>query len=107
MNYTNKIDALKMENLNVNIENYYANTKKQPLDQHLFAVGYVAYLLCRKLVDDENLAHAVFVAGCWHDMGKIDPGFQTWMEKELKKKGALDFEIPEDGQHDEKKYKNL
>ena len=106
VNSTNKIDVLKMDELNVNIESYYANTKKQPLDQHLFAVGYVAYLLCKELIDDENLAHAVFVAGCWHDMGKNDPGFQAWLEKELKKKGVLDVEIPEDGQHEDKKSKN-
>lgn len=106
VNYTNKIDALKMDEINVDIENYYANTKKQPLDQHLFAVGYVAHLLCKELVDDDNLAHAVFIAGCWHDIGKVDPGFQTFLEKELKKKGALDADIPEGGQQDDKKSKN-
>ena len=77
VNYTNQINALKMDELNVKIENYYANTKKQPLDQHLFAVGYVAYLLCKQLTDNETLAKAVFVAGCWHDVGKIDLSFLT------------------------------
>jgi hypothetical protein len=67
---TNQIDALKMDEIDVNIENYYANTKKQPLDQHLFAVGYVAYLLSKQLVEDNKLAKTAFVAGCWHDMGK-------------------------------------
>jgi len=106
VNYTNQIDALKMDEINVNIENYYANTKKQPLDQHLFAVGYVAYLLCKQLVDDDKLAQAVFIAGCWHDIGKIDPNFQNWLTKELKKKGVLNSEIPETGVHDDSKAKN-
>lgn len=106
VNYTNQIDALKMDEINVNIENYYANTKKQPLDQHLFAVGYVAQLLGRQLTGDDKLSQSIFVAGCWHDMGKIDPGFQDWLAKELKKKGILDIGIPESGQHDDKKSKN-
>ncbi|MBV1877165.1 MAG: CRISPR-associated helicase Cas3' [Pseudomonadales bacterium] len=100
VNYTNNVDALKMDTTNVNIENYYANTKKQPLDQHLFAVGYVAYCLCKELLDDEKLAQAVFLAGCWHDFGKIDPGFQAWITNKTKKK--LIESIPEEGQHIDK-----
>ncbi|MDC9728446.1 MAG: CRISPR-associated endonuclease Cas3'', partial [Methyloprofundus sp.] len=106
VNYTNQINALKMDEINVNIENYYANTKKQPLDQHLFAVGYVAQLLATQLTKDEKLSKSIFVAGCWHDMGKIDPNFQGWLAKELKKKGVLELGIPESGQHDDKKSKN-
>jgi CRISPR-associated endonuclease/helicase Cas3 len=107
VNYTNQIDALKMDEIDVNIENYYANTKKQPLDQHLFAVGYTAYRIIQKfeLNDGDKLAQAVFVAGCWHDMGKVDFGFQDWLAKELKK-GILDLDIPESGQHDDKKSTN-
>jgi len=101
VNYTNQIDALKMDEIDVKIENYYANTKKQPLDQHLFAVGYVAYLLCKQLVDDDKLAKAAFVAGCWHDIGKIDVEFQKWILEKTKKK--LIDEIPEEGQHIDKK----
>jgi CRISPR-associated endonuclease/helicase Cas3 len=103
VNYTNQIDALKMDEINVNIENYYANTKKQPLDQHLFAVGYTAYRIIQKFqLDDEGdkLAQAVFVAGCLHDMGKIDPAFQQWISDEFKKKKQSD--IPDEGQHIEK-----
>lgn len=100
VNYTNQIDALKMDEIDVNIENYYANTKKQPLDQHLFAVGYVAYLLSKQLVEDNKLAKTAFVAGCWHDMGKIDAGFQTWILEKTKKQ--LIDKIPEEGQHIEK-----
>lgn len=108
VNYTNQINALKMDQIAVNIENYYANTKKQPLDQHLFAVGYIAYRIIQKfeLDDGDKLAQAVFVAGCWHDMGKVDFGFQDWLAKELKKKGILDSDIPESGQHDDKKSTN-
>jgi CRISPR-associated endonuclease/helicase Cas3 len=102
VNYTNQ-DVFLGE---ITMEKLYANTKQQPLDQHLFAVGYVAHQLCKQLVEDDKLAQAVFVAGCWHDMGKIDPSFQGWLSKELKKKGILDLEIPEDGQHDDKKAKN-
>lgn len=102
VNYTNKELFLG----EVVMDELYANTKQQPLDQHLFAVGYVARQLCKQLVDDDNLAKAIFVAGCWHDIGKVEHGFQAWLGKELKKKDALDKDIPEDGQHDEKKSKN-
>ncbi len=58
------------------IDEIYANTNGQCLDQHLFAVGYVAKKLIEQLVPNErNLAKATFLAGCWHDMGKIDVGF--------------------------------
>jgi len=100
VNYTTQENILKMDGTEMNIKNYYANTKKQPLDQHLFAVGYISYLLCKKLIDDEKLAKAIFVAGCWHDMGKIDPSFQQWILDKTKKK--LIDEIPEDGQHIDK-----
>lgn len=61
------------------MENYYANTKNQPLDQHLFAVGICAYQLIKRLVTDDNLAISVFHTGCLHDVGKIDPLFQNWI----------------------------
>lgn len=102
VNYTNQINALKMDEINVNIENYYANTKKQPLDQHLFAVGYTAYQIIQKfgLEEGDKLAHIVFVAGCLHDIGKTDLAFQQWISDELKKKKQSD--IPDEGQHIEK-----
>ncbi len=106
VNYTNQINALKTDEINVNIDNYYANTKKQSLAQHLFAVGHVGYLLSKQLTANENLSKAVFVAGCWHDMGKVEFSFQNWLNKELKKNGVLDIEIPETGQHDDKKSNN-
>lgn len=61
------------------MKNYYANTKNQPLDQHLFAVGICAYQLIKRLVTDDNLAISVFHTGCLHDVGKIDPLFQNWI----------------------------
>ncbi|WP_432745588.1 CRISPR-associated endonuclease Cas3'' [Methylobacter sp. G7] len=100
VNYTNQIDALKMDEINVKIENYYANTKKQALDQHLFSVGYTAYQLIKRLVDDDKLAVAVFHAGCLHDVGKIDPLFQNWILEKTKKK--LIDELPDEGQHIDK-----
>ena len=97
VNYTNQLDALKMDEIIVNIKTYYANTKKQPLDQHLFAVGFVAHQIIKQMVNDEKLAKAVFVAGCLHDVGKIDPAFQSWIIDKTKK--VVLNEIPEEGQH--------
>lgn len=97
VNYTNQADALKMDEIMVNITKYLANTKQQPLDQHLFAVGYLAHETIIRLTADKKLATAAFVAGCLHDIGKIDPGFQNWILAESKKKTQK--EIPEEGQH--------
>ena len=97
VNYTNQENILKMDEITVNIKKYYANTKKQPLDQHLFAVGYVAQQLIKQFVNDDKLAKTVFVAGCLHDIGKIDPAFQNWIIDKTKKK-VID-ELPEGGEH--------
>ncbi|MEE9338698.1 MAG: CRISPR-associated helicase Cas3' [Methylococcaceae bacterium] len=97
VNYTNQENILKMDEITVNIKRYYANTKKQPLDQHLFAVGYVARQIIKQFVNDDKLAKAVFVAGCLHDIGKIDPAFQSWIIDKTKKK-VLD-ELPDEGEH--------
>ena len=58
----------------------YANTHLQPLDQHLFAVGFVAQQLYSYFYSNKtNQANAAFIAGCFHDIGKLDPCFQKWV----------------------------
>ena len=52
-------------------------------------LAYLAKALIEKIVpEDESLAESVYVAGVWHDMGKIDGVFQ---------------DIPDDGEHIGKK----
>jgi len=100
VNYTNQLNILKMDDIDVDIKKYYANTHKQPLDQHLFAVGYVAHQIIKQFsIDDDGdkLAFAVFISGCLHDIGKIDPAFQNWILEKTKKKAIN--ELPDEGQH--------
>ena len=81
------------------LEKIYANTNGQRLDEHLFGVAYLAKLFVEKVIpNDENLAKAVFLAGVWHDVGKIDSSFQGWIK--LNKKFQ---ELSEDGEHIDKK----
>ncbi len=86
------------ENENMNKE-ILANTQGQRLDHHIFAVATVAKDIIGTLLPEDNtLAHDIFIAGCWHDMGKLDSNFQSWLYKKLaKKEDTLD-----DGVHIDK-----
>lgn len=80
---------------------FYANIHLQPLAEHLFAVGYISYQLFKNCINNDehiNLQCVAFLAGCFHDLGKIDPLFQEWVKKGKQK------ELMEDGQHIDKKF---
>ena len=81
------------------LDKIYANTNGQRLDQHLFGVAYLAKCFVEKIVPyDKPLSESVYIAGVWHDMGKLDDGFQGWIKLNKKFK-----DIPEDGEHIDKK----
>lgn len=99
VNYTS--NQIIIGDIEIMTDQIFANTKGQRLDQHMFAVGYLAYEMIKRFVpQNTNLATSVFIAGCWHDIGKIDPAFQDWLSKQLKKKIIED--LPDDGQHIDK-----
>ena len=105
VNYTNTTE-LMIDEILVMTDKIYANTKQQPLGQHLFGVGYVAHQLANRLLkesEDNKLAEAAFIAGCLHDLGKLDPCFQSWVSGESKKKGEK--KVAEEGEHIEKPVK--
>jgi len=101
VNYSQVADIKMDETRNMNT-NVYANTQKQPLAQHLFSVGYLAAYLVEKLIDEDmdNLKKSAFLAGCFHDLGKLDPEFRRWLDGKLTKKTP--DEMPEDGLHIDK-----
>ena len=78
--------------------NYYANTAKHPLTEHLFAVGIITHTIISNLTNNDKLAMGGFVAGCFHDIGKIDPAFQLWLSKTKTKKP---FSFDEHPRHNE------
>lgn len=103
VNYTSKdfvMDLIPQETVGI-----LANTKNQPLSHHLFAVGYCAYKIIKKMhVNKPRLAEAAFIAGILHDIGKAEPQFQNWLTKKLKVTDE-DIEIPDDGFHIDKTVK--
>lgn len=85
--------------LPIETKNILANTHGQPLSQHLFAVGYLAYHLITQLkIDNSNLAKSAFIAGILHDIGKIDPQFQQWVTNKFAKpnKKTVNVDEPDD-----------
>ncbi|MCW5590132.1 MAG: CRISPR-associated endonuclease Cas3'' [Legionellales bacterium] len=96
VNYTLK--EVIMDKLSVKTSHFMANTKKQKLSHHLFAVGYVAYYLLERMgIENPKLKQVAFIAGILHDLGKIDPEFQNWVNKNFGKISE-DF-TPHDGTH--------
>lgn len=76
-----------------------ANSNQQKLAHHLFAVGYIARYLAQALFpDDKKLSSAAYISGIWHDLGKLDPTFQTWLRTQIKKRTHPKV-TPEDGIH--------
>lgn len=100
VNYTT-VNDLKMDETKIMSEVVYANTQKQLLSEHLFAVGTVAALLIERLFgsSQSGLKQAAFVSGCLHDIGKLDPEYRTWLEKAINKNKKQVVEQQEDGLH--------
>jgi len=103
VNYSNVID-IKMDEIKVMNEIEYANTNKQPLTHHLFAVGTVASMLIECLVTDgvSRLKQSAFLAGCFHDIGKLDPEYQSWVQGKINKSKQEGDDLPENGSHIDK-----
>ncbi|HNL37157.1 MAG TPA: HD domain-containing protein, partial [Agitococcus sp.] len=98
VNFTSKEVFMDVVNIKPQKDVLYANTHYQPLIEHLFAIGYVAQQLCLSVLEQneykEKFALSAFIAGCLHDIGKIDPQFQAWVTKDKSKTF-----VAEDGQH--------
>jgi CRISPR-associated endonuclease/helicase Cas3 len=86
---------------NVSIKSFYANTHKQLLDEHSFAIAFIAHQLVLRLVDDLKLAMCAFIGGTLHDVGKLEPKYQTWVKTLISgvKKGELPEPPSQDGSH--------
>lgn len=96
VNSTQKEVFMDVMTMKAKKDEFYANTQLQPLAEHSFAIDYLAQHLFKKVVDNdeyENLSKVAFLAGCLHDIGKLDPLFQEWVKKGKQK------DTEEDGQH--------
>jgi len=101
VNYT-EVNNVKMDETPMMNEIAYANTMQQPLEQHLIAVGRLAAEFANKLIPNEpKLTEATFIAGCLHDIGKLDPEFRGWINSKINKNIASE-ELPENGVHVDK-----
>jgi len=96
VNFTSK--EVIMDRLPIETSHLLANTRAQALSKHLFAVGFVAHQLLDALhISNPPLKQAAFIGGIFHDIGKIDPAFQNWVNKKLGK--IPDDFVPDDGVH--------
>lgn len=101
VNSTQKEVFMDVMTMKAKKDEFYANTHLQPLAEHSFAIGYLAQQLFKKVVENEeyeNLSKVAFLAGCLHDVGKLDPLFQDWVKKEKQK------DPEDDGQHIDVKF---
>lgn len=96
VNYTYKEIPMDIDNYKPKKDVVYANTHYQRLDEHLFAVGYVASYLYESLIDDIEANHKkiIYFSGLLHDLGKNEPNFQKYIHDKKKHSDESD-----DGQH--------
>ena len=99
VNTTSKELFMDIKQFKPNADVAYANTKFQRLDEHLFAVGYIALQLYKTLINAEpNHAQAIYFSGLLHDIGKNETYFQAFIREQ-----KLEFSFSDDGQHIDKR----
>ena len=96
-----EVTDIKKDETKIMSEIIYANTQKQPLAEHLFAVGYVAALMVDRLFGEDaaTMRQAAFISGCLHDIGKLDPEFRSWISSVIEKNKESEVSLEEDGLH--------